>query len=322
MKHKKFAGWARRTLCLIAVASLSIAFASAQLPESSVPANTVKAFKTAAPGAAAQWIAGPNSSYEASFVKEGQKLVYVYDQASQLQQKKVIAPITALPATVGNSVSAAYPKGTVQYAYKVVTRTQQKYYEVQVANAGAIDRMRYDLEGKPLGKTTLAAGTVVPPVQTEVAKVTPPANNATPAVAKVTPPANNATPAAPVVSKPATPTTNNLGGPATIASAQKSTPAAPTKASPPVAMRGESATTNTAQKTTATKAITDDDLSGDLDDMGDLMDDDDLDDLMDDDKDWQDVDLGDDLDDDADLLLDDDLDIDEDLDDDDDDLDQ
>ncbi|MFN8395622.1 MAG: hypothetical protein U0176_13360 [Bacteroidia bacterium] len=254
------------------------------IPSSSVPANTLKAFQASSGGAAATWMAGPNKSYEAAFQKEGQKMVYVYDDAGVLQQKKIVSSVSAMPAGVGAALTASYPKGNVEYAYKVVNRTNQKYYEVQMGNAGGAERVRFDLEGKSIGKTSLAG---VQPAGSQ------PVASAQPATKPVTQPSpvKPATPA-PTATKPAT-------------------------TSQPVAMRGEAATT--AKTTKAMDDEMDDDL-GDLmddDDLGDLMDgedenwdDIDLGDDMDDDSDL--LDGTDDLDD--------DLDLDEDLDDDGDDL--
>jgi hypothetical protein len=236
-----------------------------------VPANTVKAFQATTGGAAATWMAGPNKSYEATFLKDSQKMVYVYDQEGLLQQKKIVSTVSSFPSGVNAAIAAAYPTGNVEYAYKVVNRTNQKFYEVQVANSSGVERMRFDLEGKPLGKTSLAAAQ---PAGTQ------PVN--TPA-----------TTSKPVTSQPAATSS--------------------TKTSPPVAMRGEAATTNTQP----VKEELEDDLGDLLEDEGDM------DDLFKEDETWEDVDLEDDLEDDSDLLdvtddLDDDLDIEDDLDDEDD----
>jgi hypothetical protein len=262
-----------------------------------VNANAMKAFQASSGGANASWVAGPNSSWEATWVKEGQKMVYCYDQAGILQQKKIVAAITTFPATINASITAAYPQGKVQGAYKVVDRSNQKFYEVQVANAASVDRMRYSLEGKPLGKTSMAA------VQPAGAQPTLTASAATPAPKPAAPVATVAKPATPAA-KPATP----------VAVAK------PTTASPPMAMRGEAASTSTTK--TAASTVKNDDLIDD--DLGDLLEDDgDMDDLFKDDENWDDIDLDDELDDDSDLLdgtdsLDDDLDLDDDLEDEDD----
>ncbi len=283
---------------------------------SSVPANTVKAFQASSGGAAATWMAGPNRSHEATFVKEGQKMVYVYDQEGQLQQKKIVSTVGAFPATVNSAVAAAYPKGNVEYAYKVVNRTNQKYYEVQVANAAGVERMRFDLEGKPIGKTSLAAAQPAgaQPVATQPVAVKQPTPAPQPAVTKPAPavvatkPATPAVAVQPAPSKPVAQPSPAVSKP--VAAAQPATP----KPSQPMAMRGESATTKT------TTVVKDDLLEDDMDDL--LEDDGDMDDLFQEDDSWDDIDLGDDFEDDSDLLdggddLDDAIDIDEDLDDDD-----
>jgi hypothetical protein len=274
---------------------------------SSVPANTVKAFQASSGGAAATWMVGPNRSHEATFMKEGQKMVYVYDQEGQLQQKKILSTVGAFPASVNSAIVASYPKGSVEYAYKVVNRSNQKYYEVQVANTSGVERMRFDLEGKPIGKTSLAAAQPAgsQPVATQPVAVKEPSPAVHPAVSKP------ATPTASV--QPATPKPVSQPSPAVSKPVATSQPASP-KPSQPVAMRGESATTKT------TTVVKDDLLEDDLDDL--LEDDGDLDDLFKEDDSWDDIDLGEDMDDDADLLegtddLDEGLDLD-DLDDDDD----
>lgn len=288
---------------LFAGFAISSAFAQS-IATSAVPANTLKAFQATTAGAQATWMAGPSNTFEASFAKEGQKMVYCYDQAGLLQQKKIVSNVSAFPASVNASLVASYPKGNVEYAYKVVSRTNQKYFEVQVANANAVDRMRFDLEGKPIGKTSMAAAkpAQATPSQSIASQPVSPKPSVTVASKPVTASATQ-----PVVTKP-------LTQPSVSASKPLASNTSPTKASPPaVAMRGEAASTT---KTIVAK----DDLLDD--DMDDLEDDGEMDDLFKDDESWDDVDLTDDLDDDTDLLdgtddLDDTLDLDEDLDDDD-----
>ncbi|HEX2898519.1 MAG TPA: hypothetical protein VHS96_02255, partial [Bacteroidia bacterium] len=181
MKHRMVASFGRFVLGTALFVGLAHSFSVAQtVASSSVPANTIKAFQATSGGATATWMAGPNRSHEATFMKEGQKMVYVYDQEGLLQQKKIVSTVGAFPAGVNAAVTAAYPKGNVEYAYKVVNRTNQKYYEVQVSNPAGVERMRFDLEGKPLGKTSLAtsqpAGSqpmVTQPAATKPAPATP-----------------------------------------------------------------------------------------------------------------------------------------------------
>lgn len=233
------------------------------------PASAKSAFQTASGNAAATWNAGPNGTWEATWLKEGQRMVYCYDQAGQLQQKKIIGSFTAFPANVQAGIKAAYPQGEIQYAYKVVDRTNQKYFEVQVLNVGGVDRMRYSLEGKPLGRTSMTA------VQ--------PAGSSPTASAK------------PVVSEP--------------------TPVAKPVNTPPVAMRGEAATSKPAP------VLNDSELEEDMDD---LVDDEDMGDLIEEeDENWDDIDVLGEEEEDIDLLegsedLDDGMDIEEEDDDDDD----
>jgi hypothetical protein len=289
---------------LILSSVLFVGMAMGMLHAQAVNANALKAFQTSSGGAAATWNAGPNNTWEASWTKEGQKMVYCYDQAGLLQQKKSLSNIASFPATINSSIHAAYPKGNVQYAYKVIDRTNQKFYEVQVANGVTQDRMRYSLEGKPVGKTSMAAAPQpMAPQPTASAVVAAPK----PAPAVVKP-----TAAAPVATKPiaaAAAPAPAKPNPATVAATPAKQPV-----SQPIAMRGESATT------TKTTTVVKDDLIDD--DLGDLLeDDDDFDDLLKDDENWDDINLDDPADDDSDLLdgtddLDDDLGLD-DLDDDD-----
>jgi hypothetical protein len=237
---------------------------------SSVPANTVKAFQASSGGATATWMAGPNKSYEATFVKENQKMVYVYDQEGLLQQKKIVATIGSFPAGVNSAITAAYPKGNIEYAYKVMNRSNQKFYEVQVANPSGVERMRFDLEGKPIGKTNMAAAQ---PAGTQ--------------------PVNTPATTQPAASepKPVTPQPTANTQPANTQP----------KPSPAVAMRGEDASTPAIEEET-------DDLGDLLEDDGDLEDllkedegweDVDLEEELEDDTDL--LDATDDLDDDFDI---------------------
>lgn len=157
MKINLLSGFGKLALLIAVVLSPLSTVISQNVAESKVPVNTVKAFKAASQGSSAVWMAGSNNSYEASWAKSGQRMVYVFDQSSQLQLKKYLAPMNSLPAGVPASVKAACPGGKVDGAYRVVNRNNQKYYEVQVQNTQTIDRMRFDLSGKPIGKSSMAA---------------------------------------------------------------------------------------------------------------------------------------------------------------------
>lgn len=250
-----------------------------------VNAAAMQAFQASSGGAEATWKAGPNNSWEAAWVKEGQKMVYCYDNAGLLQQKKIVSDITAFPPSINTLIVAAYPQGKVEAAYKVVDRSNQKFFEVQVANAASVDRMRFNLEGKPVGKTSMTAAQ----------------------------PAASATPTATVAPAPVKPTPAPSPAPSPAPAS-----VSPVKPAPqPMAMRGESATTTTKPAAAPAAELEDEDL-GDL-----LEDDGDLDDLLKDDENWDDIELEDELDDESDLLedsddLDDGIDIDEDIDEDDD----
>ncbi len=150
-------GFRKRALLMLCVFASAYSIASAQsITEGSVPANTLKAFNSYSNNSSAKWFAGPNESYEATWEKSGRNLVYVFDQGGQLQQKKYRAAISSMPSGVYSTVSAAYPNGKIDGAYRVSSRGNQKFYELQITNANAIDRMRFDLTGKPIGKTSMA----------------------------------------------------------------------------------------------------------------------------------------------------------------------
>ena len=284
------------------------------LPAQAVNPNALKAFQASSGGAAATWNAGPSNSWEATWAKEGQKMVYCYDQNGLLQQKKNISNVASFPANVNSAITAAYPKGNIQYAYKVIDRSNQKYYEVQVANGASLERMRYSLEGKPVGKTSLAA---TQPITTQpvasVATPTPASNAVKPAVATPAKPAPAMAVATPTVQKAVTPAASTVVAKPTPATPAVSKPNPATVASTPVkpvpqpmAMRGEAASTTATAKNSD---LIDDDLGDLLEDEGDM------DDLFNDDENWDDVNLEDDLEDDSDLLDGtDDLDVGDDLD--------
>ena len=156
----------------IFISAASVVLAQS-IAESAVPPNTVKAFKAATQGSAAKWKMGPSKSYEASWAKDGKQMVYVFDQEGKLQQKKYVSSLSSLPSGIPAAVAAACPNGKVDGAYRVISRTNQKFIEVQVSNTQSTDRMRFDLTGKPLGKTSVAvakpAVAPTPTVQNTVA---------------------------------------------------------------------------------------------------------------------------------------------------------
>ena len=194
------------------------------LSSTQVPAAATTAFQKALPGITPRWVAGPSGSYEAQFMRDGLAQVYGYDQAGVLQTKKVKTALTSLPTTVQRSIDAGYAGGNVEAAYKVMTRSQEKYYEVQLAQSGQRERLRYSLEGQPIGKTTLgpvASAATVPakpapsPTIASAAKPTPaPAVKPTPAPVPAAKPAPSPAPVTKTAPKPA-PTTMSMRGEAT-----------------------------------------------------------------------------------------------------------
>ena len=306
MRLEKYLVSPKARLFAMTVALLASAFSlkAQAIPEAQVPSAAVAAFTKSAPGLSAKWQAGPQSTFEAIFLREGKSQVYVYDQAGLLQVKKIKAAMTELPVSAQKTL-AAYPNSNVEAAYKVVSRTQEKYYEVQMANAGSRERLRFDLEGKPTGKVSISsapmasAATPSPAPKPAPAAVAPAPKPAPVAVAPAPKPAPVAVAPAPKPA-PAAVAPAPKPAPVAVAPAPKPAPVAAKPAPAAIAMRGESATTKA--------PVAKDDL-----------DDESLDDLMEEDEDWEDLDS--DLDDiGTDDLLEEDEDEWEILDDDDDDL--
>lgn len=182
----------RGCAALVAVLLASAGVHAQALSSAQVPAAATAAFQKAQPGISPAWLAGPNGSFEAQFMRDGSAQVYAYDQAGMLQTKKVRTAVTNLPVTVQRSLDAGYAGGKVEAAYKVMTRTQEKYYEVQVAQSGKQERLRYNLEGQPVGKTSLAPSTATiaqpapSPVLASAVKPTPVAAKPAPKPAPTT----------------------------------------------------------------------------------------------------------------------------------------
>lgn len=163
MKVKLLNGFGKLALLFVCVFAFNLTSVFGQnVAENGVPANTVKAFKSYSKGSSASWFAGPNNSYEATWMNAGRSMVYVFDQAGELQQKKYRAALNSMPNGISSIVIAACPNGKVDGAYRVVDRANHKFYEVQISNPNAVDRMRFDLTGKPIGKTSMAIATPKP----------------------------------------------------------------------------------------------------------------------------------------------------------------
>ena len=101
-------------------------------------------------------MAGPNGTFEAKFQRSGRDLVYVYDSNGALQQKKQGSSLNSLPSDISSAIATTYPGVQPQAAYKVITRNKQRYFEVVVPGRGTIDYMRFDVNGFPIGKSSLA----------------------------------------------------------------------------------------------------------------------------------------------------------------------
>lgn len=243
-------GWATVLFVLLTGAGL---FAQA-LGGAQVPAAAASAFAKAQPGINPTWVAGPSGSFEAQFMRDGSAQVYAYDQAGVLQTKKIKTALTTLPVTVQRSIDAGYAGSQVEAAYKVMTRSQEKYYEVQLAQAGKRERLRYNLEGQPIGKTSLAPS--------ESAAASKPALS--PAIASASKPA------------PATPTTK---------------PAAPKPAPTTMAMRGESAPAPSSNEEDLDDLMDDKELDDLLEEEEEEFDpiEEEEDDLLEEDEDWEEI---------------------------------
>lgn len=204
-----------KAVAFVAVMLLGFNGLQAQsLQISDVPSRAVSAISASKPGIGVNWMAGPNNTFEAYFTSNGKRQVYVYNAAGLLQQKKIETGKAHLPPSVSNTADAA---GEVRSAYRVMTRTKQKYYEVHVATPTTMDRMRFNTSGQSIGTTHIALANPDP----EPAQVV--ASNPDPAPA---------------------PATTTAQEPATTATPE-----------PTIAMRGANTTTTTTAVTTSTTTV-------------------------------------------------------------------
>ncbi|MEM6272575.1 MAG: hypothetical protein AAF998_24395 [Bacteroidota bacterium] len=174
-----------RSATLLALIVLTGFGVNAQsLTFSSVPARATQSFARAVPGTDPAWTQGPDQTFEASFTRSGRNFVYVYDQTGALQQKKQQATLGSLPAKISGAIASIYPGVKPNGAYKVITRTKQRYFEVVVPGRGTLDYMRFDVEGYSIGKSSLA---LAEPATPDPLESTPEPISPTIASAAVTP---------------------------------------------------------------------------------------------------------------------------------------
>lgn len=214
-----------RSILSLSISLLGWQFVAAQsVAESAVPQAVRSSFAQSSSGAKATWSKAGNG-YEASFLKDGKTFAYVYDNAGQLQLKKMATTDQALPDPVKAKLKQQYGSAKVSDAWQVMNRQKQTYFEVFVTQPDSISRLRYAPNGALLAKSS-KAGThaqvaatqpkVSPPAETPAVKPTVAQNN--PAPTKATEPVANSNPPAKSANNPT-----------------------PVKASEPVvAMRGQS----------------------------------------------------------------------------------
>ena len=99
----------------------------------------------------AQWEAGPKNTFEASFTKSGKDLVYVYDRAGNLVQKKQRTESILLPTSIGTTLAYDYPQGEIEQAYRVITKNKDKFYEVHLAGSEKAERIKFNISGSMIG---------------------------------------------------------------------------------------------------------------------------------------------------------------------------
>lgn len=156
MKKRVLVDLGRKSIGMLALLVIGFSAAFAQgLNPSEVPARAKQAFKSSQPAASPTWKAGPKSTYEAHFTSSGRSQVYVYDYSGSLQQKKLKGSINGMPSSVKSQVASMYSASDVKGAYKVMTRSKKKFYEVVVRSGNKLNYMRYTLSGSPAGQQSL-----------------------------------------------------------------------------------------------------------------------------------------------------------------------
>lgn len=170
MKFWTHFSWSKPRLSLLLVLLLGGNVWAQELSDSAIPARASQSMAALQPGIAVSWRSGPGPTYEAFFNKAGKSQVYVYDVNGALQLKKLAIAKGLLPANVRHSIEMGYRDQPVEAAYKVVSRTKQRFYEVQMPSSQGRDYLRYAVQGNLLGRTTMAlqqpTPTALDPAQT------------------------------------------------------------------------------------------------------------------------------------------------------------
>ncbi|HHG84402.1 MAG TPA: hypothetical protein ENJ82_06620, partial [Bacteroidetes bacterium] len=94
-----------------------------------IPKSATQSFATLQPGIPASWRPGPGPTYEAYFIKSGKTQVYVFDVNGKLQLKKISISLPSLPGNIQNSLDQTQQGKIRETAYKVISRTKQRFYE-------------------------------------------------------------------------------------------------------------------------------------------------------------------------------------------------
>ena len=117
-----------------------------------VPEGTLAAFGRSQPGVQASWSKGVDGSVEAEFKKENTEQIYVYDATGALLYKKMRAPLAQLPQQSRGILSSSGAQPSQSSAYKVISRTQEKFYETWVLKTSGRECFRFALDGAQISR--------------------------------------------------------------------------------------------------------------------------------------------------------------------------
>lgn len=125
------------------------------IAEQEIPQKVRAAFEKKQPNATPTWRKGIKATLEACFERSGDNQVYVFGKNGGLLLKMLEVSPILLPSSINTQIASDYPFSNLTLAYKAMTSTKKKFYEVQIESPDLVQRLRFSSAGKQIGEPQL-----------------------------------------------------------------------------------------------------------------------------------------------------------------------
>jgi|GEM_PF-278334 len=112
-----------------------------------VPSTVRAAFEKSQSNSKASWSESSEGNYTVRFYKSGHDLIYVYSPDGKLKAKKKLVNPILIPNSINTHLASNHSSYEMKEVFQVISRSKEKYYEVEAGDASSSKQLRYSLAG-------------------------------------------------------------------------------------------------------------------------------------------------------------------------------